>query len=82
MKLSKDQSAKMIKELDERKDFEVAKRDVPHLERKKPSMWRRGHLIITRQTGETIKIMVAQKKDFEDLVLLMSDFSHERMTIR
>ncbi len=49
MKPSKDQSVKMIQELDKRKDFEVAKRDVSHLELKKPSMWRRGHLIITRQ---------------------------------
>ncbi len=38
MKLSKDQSVKTIQELDERKDFEVAKRDVSHLELKKPSM--------------------------------------------
>jgi hypothetical protein len=82
MRLSKDQSVKMIQELDQRKDFEVAKRDVSNLELKKPSFWSRGHIVITRQTGEAIKIIIASKKDFKDLVSLMSQFSQAQMTIR
>jgi len=84
MRLSKDQSVKMIQELDQRKDFEVAKSDVSNLELKKPSFWSRGHIIIiiTRQTGDAIKIIIASKKDFKDLVSLMSQFSQAQMTIR
>ncbi len=82
MRLSKDQSVKMIQELDERKDFEVAKSDVSNLELKKPSFWSRGHIVITRQTGDAIKIIIASKKDFKDLVALMSQFSPTQMTIR
>ena len=82
MRLSKDQSVKMIQELDERKDFEVAKSDVSNLELKKPSFWSRGHIVITRQTGDAIKIIIASKKDYKDLVSLMSQFSPTQMTIR
>jgi hypothetical protein len=82
MRLSKDQSVKMIQELDQRKDFEVAKSDVSNLELKKPSFWSRGHIVITHQTGDAIKIIIASKKDFKDLVSLMSQFSQAQMTLR
>jgi outer membrane lipoprotein SlyB len=82
MRLSKDQSVKMIQELDERKDFEVAKSDVSNLELKKPSFVSRGHLVISTNTGDAIKIIIASKKDFKDLVSLMSQFSQAQMTTR
>jgi len=47
MKLSRGQSFKAIADLDEKKDFEVAKENVSSLELKKPTMWRRGHIVIS-----------------------------------
>ena len=82
MRLSKDQGVKMVEELDQRKDFEVAKSDVSNLELKKPSFWSRGRIVITRQTGDAIKIIIASKKDYKDLVSLMSQLSPTQMTIR
>src|SRR6266849_1803254 len=81
MKLSTDQSVKMIQELEERKDFEVAKQNVSRVELKKPSIWRRGHIIVSRVAGEAIKVMIVQKKDFEKLVELMRAFSPELVTV-
>jgi len=72
----------MVQELDQRKDFEVAKSDVSILELKKPSFLSRGHIVITRQTGNAIKIIIASKKDYKDLVSLISQFSPTQMTIR
>ena len=72
----------MVQELDQRKDFEVAKSDVSILELKKPSFLNRGHIVITRQTGNAIKIIIASKKDYKDLVSLISQFSPTQMTIR
>ena len=80
-RLSTDQSVKMIQELEERKDFEVAKQNVSRVELKKPSIWRRGHIVISQVTGEAIKVMIVQKKDFEKLVELMRAFSPELVTV-
>ncbi len=81
MKLSKDQSVKMIQELEERKDTEVAKENVSSLELKKPSIWRRGHIVITPLTGEAVKITIAQKKDYEQLLELMKSFHPTAVTV-
>ena len=81
MKLSTDQSVKMIQELEERKDFEVSKQNVSRVELKKPSIWRRGHIVITQVTGEAIKVLIVQKKDFQRLVELMRAFSPEVVTV-
>ena len=81
MKLSTDQSVKMIQELEERKDFEVSKQNVSRVELKKPSIWRRGHIVITQVTGEAIKVLIVQKKDFQRLVELMRAFSPEIVTV-
>jgi len=61
MKLSTDQSVKMIQELEERKDFEVSKQNASRVELKKPSIWRRGHIVITQVTAEAIKVLIVQK---------------------
>jgi len=81
MKLSTDQSVKMIQELEERKDFEVSKQNVSRVELKKPSIWRRGHIVITQVTAEAIKVLIVQKKDFQRLVELMRAFSPEVVTV-
>jgi len=81
MKLSTDQSVKMIQELEERKDFEVSKQNASRVELKKPSIWRRGHIVITQVTGEAIKVLIVQKKDFQRLVELMRAFSPEVVTV-
>ncbi len=81
MKLSTDQSVKMIQELEERKDFEVSKQNASRVELKKPSIWRRGHIVITQVTAEAIKVLIVQKKDFQQLVELMRAFSPEVVTV-
>lgn len=81
MKLSTDQSVKMIQELEERKDFEVSKQNASRVELKKPSIWRRGHIVITQVTGEAIKVLIVLKKDFQRLVELMRAFSPEVVTV-
>ncbi len=63
------------------KDFEVSKQNVSRVEFKKPSIWRRGHIVITQVTGEAIKVLIVLKKDFQQLVELMRAFSPEVVTV-
>ncbi len=81
MKLSKDQSAKMVQELERRKDFEVIRENVSRLELKKPTHWRRGHLTVVPRSGDSVKIQISHKKDFEEIYDLMDLFCRDAVTI-
>ncbi len=74
MKLSRDQNAEMISELEGKKDFEVLKGEVSRIELKKPSFVNRGHILITSSKGEDTKILIADKKDYERVMTLMQAF--------
>jgi len=81
LKLSKDDSVKLIHELEGRKDFEVPKENVSRLELKKPTHWRRGHIVIVPRSGDPVKILIGQKKDFEEIADLMDLFCREAVTL-
>jgi outer membrane lipoprotein SlyB len=74
MKLSRDQNAEMISELEGKKDFEVSKDEVSRIELKKPSFVSRGHIVIASSKGEDTKILIADKKDYERVMTLMQAF--------
>jgi len=76
-KLSKDEGVKMIHELDEKKDFDMAKTDISRIEMKKPRWYRQGHILFAPKYGEPIKVKVGHKRDFAKLNELMQRFSPE-----
>ncbi len=81
MKLSRDENAKMIQELEAKKDFEISKTNVSRIELKKPTFVSRGHIIIASTTGEQTNIIIADKKDYERLLTLMKAFYPEVVTV-
>jgi gas vesicle protein len=80
-KLTKDESRKALEELDRKKDFDVYKEEVSSIELKKPGLMRAGHLLITKNDGETIKIVVGGKKEFKALKEMMSAFKPEALRV-
>ncbi|HDI01956.1 MAG TPA: hypothetical protein ENF78_05975 [Candidatus Bathyarchaeota archaeon] len=79
-KLSASQQAKLIEELDEKKDFELGKGDVAELELRKPGIIRGlGHLLIRSSSGEKVKILIDAdaKKEYECLKELLIAFKPE-----
>jgi hypothetical protein len=80
-KLTYDQSSKWIKELDESKDFEIAKGHISHIEIKKPGLVSKGHLAITTRTGDTVKVLIVGQKEFEQMRDLMQVFLPESVTV-
>lgn len=81
MKLSRDENAKMIQELEAKKDFEISKGNVSRIELKKPTFVSRGHIVIAPTTGEDTKILIADKKDYERVVTLMQAFYLDVVTV-
>lgn len=81
-KLSKDESAKTIAELDEKKDFDIAKESLASIEVKKPGMLGTGgFLLLTPKNGEATKVMIYAKKEFGQLRDLMQAFSPEILKV-
>jgi len=79
--LTKDESRKLIEELDKKKDFEAYKEDISYIELKKPSFWRRGHLLVAMKSGESIKVLVDEKGDYERLLTLLREFYPEALRL-
>jgi len=79
--LTKDESRKLIEELDKKKDFEAYKEDISYIELKKPSFWRRGHLLVAMKSGESIKVLMAEKGDYERLLTLLREFYPEALRL-
>lgn len=87
-KLTKDESAKIIRELEGKKDFEIGKEQISRIEVKKPNMWKvrligagRGHLLIVPKSGEEIKILILGNKEFEQARDLMEVFFPEAVNV-
>ncbi len=76
-RLSRDESARVISELEEKKDLEVQRDDISGLELKKPSFTSRGHMVIETVSGDPVKILFADKGDFQKVVTLMQAFRPE-----
>jgi hypothetical protein len=80
-KLSRDDGAKMIQDLEGKKDFELQKSDVQKIELKKPRWYKTGHILFTPKYGEPVKIKVGHKRDFGKLRDLMQKFDPEALVI-
>jgi len=80
-RLSRDESARVISDLEQKKDFEVPRGNISRIELKKPSFVHRGHLLINTISGEPVKILLADKGDFERLVQLMQAFRSDVVTV-
>jgi hypothetical protein len=73
-KLSSDTNAQMLGDIERKKDFEVRKENVSNIEMKKPSFVHRGHMLIRTLTGDEIKILLANGKDYQKLLELVQSF--------
>jgi DNA-binding Lrp family transcriptional regulator len=80
-KLSRDQNAQMIDEIEQKKDFEVVKENISGVEMKKPSFVHRGHLVISTTTGDPVKIIIAEGGDYKRLLELMQSFRPDVLNI-
>lgn len=80
-KLSRDDGAKMIHDLDQKKDFEMQRTDISRIEMKKPRWYRNGHILFVPKYGEAVKVKVGHKRDFASLQDLMQKFGAETVTI-
>lgn len=80
-KLTDDKSAKMIQELDEKKDFEIGKDQIAQIEVKKGGLMKNGQLMIVPKSGEPIKIKVYGNNEFSMTRDLMQSFSPESVKV-
>jgi hypothetical protein len=77
-KLTRDEKAKLISELEEKKDFEVLKDRVAEIELKKPGfIGLGGQITIRTSAGEEIKIGMYGKKEYEIILDSMQRFKPE-----
>jgi hypothetical protein len=79
-----DQSAKVIAELETKKDLEIRKENILQMQMKKPqgtALIRPGRLNILSMSGGDITVVIADKKDFEVLKNLMTAFYPEVLRV-
>lgn len=79
-RMGRDHNVPMPTDL-EAKDFEVNRDKVTGLELKKPSFFTRGHMVINQMSGDPIKIMIADKKDFRRITELMQAFRPDAVQV-
>jgi hypothetical protein len=76
-KLSQGDSAKVIQELDQKKEFDLSKEQISQIEIKKPGLLSTGAMIITSKAGEKTKISLRYRVAFDRLRELMKAFYPE-----
>ncbi len=74
-KLSPEDSAKTITDLDRIKEFEMEKDQVSRIELKKPGLLGTGHIVITPKEGKPEKIVLRHRIAYDRLVTLTQAFS-------
>lgn len=74
-RLSPEESAKTITDLDRMKDFEMEKDQVNRIELKKPGLRGSGHVVITPKEGKPEKIILRHRIAYDRLVTLTQAFS-------
>jgi hypothetical protein len=79
-KMTDDENLKAVRELDERKDFEMRKEDIARIELRKPGTLVGGHVIFIPRTGEPVKVKIGTRKDFEITINLMRKFLPEAVS--
>jgi hypothetical protein len=80
-KFADDKSAKMIQELDEKKDFEMRIDQISQIEIRKGSFMKKGQLMITPKSGDAITIKVYGNNEFSMTRDLMQSFSQELVKV-
>ena len=80
-KLSADDSAKVIQELDQKKEFDMRKEQISQIEIKKPGLLSTGRMIIVSKAGEKTKISLRYRIAFERLRDLMKAFYPEAVRL-
>ncbi len=81
-KLPPDDSARVIQELDQKKEFDLKKDQISQIEIRKPGMLSTGRMVIISKAGEKTKISLRYRIAFERLRDLMKAFYPEVVTIR
>ena len=78
-KLSTEESAKTILDLERIKDFEIEKEQISRIEIKKPGLMGSGHIVITPSQGSPVKISLRHRIAYDRLVQLTGVFSPDKV---
>ena len=81
-KLPQEESDKVITELDQAKEFEMAKGQIANIEIKKPGLLGGGHLLLTKVNGEKVEINLRHVIAYGRLVELTRAFRPEIVSLR
>jgi hypothetical protein len=76
-KLSSEESAKTITDLEQMKEFEIEKDQISQIELKKPGLLGTGHIVITPKEGKPEKITLRHRIAYDRLITLTKAFSPE-----
>jgi hypothetical protein len=76
-KLSSEESAKTITDLERMKEFEIEKDQISRIELKKPGLLGAGHIVITPKEGKPEKITLRHRIAYDRLITLTKAFSPE-----
>src|SRR4029077_13285070 len=76
-KVSPEESAKTITDLEQMKEFEMEKDQITRIELKKPGLLGTGHIIITPMEGKPEKITLRHRIAYNRLMTLTKAFSPE-----
>ncbi|OLE91604.1 MAG: hypothetical protein AUF79_03450 [Crenarchaeota archaeon 13_1_20CM_2_51_8] len=76
-KLSSEESAKTITDLEQMKEFEIEKDQISRIELKKPGLLGTGHIVITPKEGKPEKITLRHRIAYNRLITLTKAFSPE-----
>src|SRR5207245_10252008 len=76
-KLSSEESAKTITDLEQMKEFEIEKDQISRIELKKPGLLGTGHIVITPKDGKPEKITLRHRIAYDRLITLTKAFSPE-----
>jgi hypothetical protein len=78
-RVTSDQSAKTIQELDQKKDFSVLKDQISRIEVKKPGTFTRGHIVVSLRSGDPVEVKIAEKRAYEQTMHLIQKFYPEAL---
>jgi len=80
-KLSSDDSARVIQELDQKKEFDLKKDQISKIEIKRPGLLSTGRMVIISKAGDKTRISLRYRIAFERLRDLMKAFYPEVVTL-
>lgn len=80
-KLSPDDSARVIQELDQKKEFDLKKDQIAKIEIRSPGLLSTGRMVIISKAGEKTRITLRYRTVFERLRDLMKAFYPEALTL-